>query len=73
MVVDVNCDAADVAHADSVTQAVRNVPGVDVRRVSDRTFLIHLGGKLEVTPTVSLKNRDDLSRAYTGSSNLGGK
>ncbi len=51
MVVDVTCDAADVAHADSITQAVRNVPGVDVRRVSDRTFLIHLGGKLEVTPT----------------------
>ncbi len=52
MVVDVTCDAADVAHADSITQAVRNVPGMDVRRVSDRTFLIHLGGKLEVTPTV---------------------
>ncbi len=65
MVVDVTCDAADVAHAEAITQAVRDVPGVDVRRVSDRTFLIHLGGKLEVTPTVSLKNRDDLSRAYT--------
>src|SRR5699024_2527248 len=35
------------------------------RKVSDRTFLIHLGGKLEVSPKVALRNRDDLSRAYT--------
>ncbi|WP_442940086.1 NAD(P)-dependent malic enzyme [Nocardioides sp. B-3] len=39
--------------------------GVSVRKVSDRTFLMHLGGKLEVVPKVPLKNRDDLSRAYT--------
>jgi malate dehydrogenase (oxaloacetate-decarboxylating) len=36
-----------------------------VRKVSDRTFLMHLGGKIEVTPKVELKHRDDLSRAYT--------
>jgi malate dehydrogenase (oxaloacetate-decarboxylating) len=36
-----------------------------VRKVSDRTFLMHLGGKLEVTPKVQLRHRDDLSRAYT--------
>ncbi len=36
-----------------------------VRKVSDRTFLVHLGGKLEVHSKVSLRNRDDLSRAYT--------
>jgi malate dehydrogenase (oxaloacetate-decarboxylating) len=41
------------------------VPGVTVRKVSDRTFLLHLGGKLEVAPKVRLKHRDDLSRAYT--------
>jgi len=35
-----------------------------VRKVSDRTFLMHLGGKIEVTPKVELKHRDDLSRAY---------
>ncbi len=39
--------------------------GFTVRKVSDRTFLIHLGGKIEVTPKVSLRTRDDLSRAYT--------
>jgi malate dehydrogenase (oxaloacetate-decarboxylating) len=38
---------------------------VSVRKVSDRTFLMHLGGKIEVTSKVSLRNRDDLSRAYT--------
>ena len=40
-------------------------PGCSVRKVSDRTFLLHLGGKLEVVPKVPLKHRDDLSRAYT--------
>jgi malate dehydrogenase (oxaloacetate-decarboxylating) len=38
---------------------------VSVRKVSDRTFLIHLGGKIEIAPKVQLRNRDDLSRAYT--------
>ncbi len=36
-----------------------------VRKVSDRTFLMHLGGKLSVEPKVQLRNRDDPSRAYT--------
>ena len=65
LVVDVTCDAADVEHAETITKALAAVPGVDVRKVSDRTFLMHLGGKLEVTPKVQLKHRDDLSRAYT--------
>jgi malate dehydrogenase (oxaloacetate-decarboxylating) len=39
--------------------------GVEVRKVSDRTFLVHLGGKLEVNPKISLRTRDDMSRAYT--------
>ena len=65
LVVDVTGDAIDSDHAVAITAAVEQIPGVTVRNVSDRTFLIHLGGKLSVTPTVSLKNRDDLSRAYT--------
>ncbi len=36
-----------------------------MRKVSDRTFLLHLGGKIEVTSKVALRNRDELSRAYT--------
>ena len=65
MVVDVTCDASDSAHAEQIATAIADVPGVEVRKVSDRTFLLHLGGKLEVVPKVPLKHRDDLSRAYT--------
>ncbi len=65
IVVDVSCDASDADHADAISAAIDALPGVQVRKVSDRTFLLHLGGKLEVVPTVPLKHRDDLSRAYT--------
>ncbi len=65
MVVDVTCDTSDSDHADRVTAAIAAVPGAHVRKVSDRTFLLHLGGKLEVRPKVPLRTRDDLSRAYT--------
>ena len=65
IVVDVTCDATDATHADQVTQSIADLPGVRVRKVSDRTFLLHLGGKIEVVPKVPLKHRDDLSRAYT--------
>jgi malate dehydrogenase (oxaloacetate-decarboxylating) len=65
IVVDVTCNASDGAHAEAITEAVAAVPGVLVRKVSDRTFLMHLGGKLEVTSKVQLRHRDDLSRAYT--------
>jgi len=65
IVVDVTCNAVDGTHADQVTASISALPGVTVRKVSDRTFLLHLGGKLEVVPTVPLKHRDDLSRAYT--------
>jgi malate dehydrogenase (oxaloacetate-decarboxylating) len=65
LVVDVTCNASDAEHADAIVDELARVPGVTVRKVSDRTFLMHLGGKLEVNPRVPLKNRDDLSRAYT--------
>ena len=65
MVVDVTCDTSGEEHADVITRAIAQIPGATVRKVSDRTFLMHLGGKIEVTPKVPLKHRDDLSRAYT--------
>jgi len=65
LVVDVTCNASDVTHGETITAALAELPGVEVDKVSDRTFLMHLGGKLEVTPKVPLKHRDDLSRAYT--------
>ena len=65
MVVDVTCDTSNEEHAELITKAIAEIPGAVVRKVSDRTFLMHLGGKIEVTPKVPLKHRDDLSRAYT--------
>jgi len=65
LVVDVTCNTTDDAHAARVKDALNALDGVTVRKVSDRTFLMHLGGKLEVVPKVALRNRDDLSRAYT--------
>ncbi|RZQ61807.1 NAD-dependent malic enzyme [Amycolatopsis suaedae] len=65
IVVDISANVLSANHAEDITQALDALPGVRVRKVSDRTFLIHLGGKLEVNPKVALRNRDDLSRAYT--------
>ncbi|MGX7825543.1 NAD-dependent malic enzyme [Actinokineospora sp. 24-640] len=65
VVIDITCNALSADHARDITEALRALPGVDVRKVSDRTFLVHLGGKIEVTAKVALRNRDDLSRAYT--------
>ena len=65
VVVDITCDTIDADHADRVAQAISEVPELKVRKVSDRTFLIHLGGKIEVHSKVQIKTRDDLSRAYT--------
>ena len=65
LVVDLTCNAVDARHADAITKAVGAIPGADVHAVSDRTFLLHLGGKLEVASKVPLRTRDDLSMAYT--------
>ena len=62
---DVTILAEDEAHVERVVAAVNAVEGVEVQAVSDRTFLIHLGGKLEMHSRVPLKTRDDLSMAYT--------
>lgn len=65
IVVDVTCNTVDEEHAEKISEVINARPGMSVRKVSDRTFLLHLGGKLSVEPKVPLKNRDDLSRAYT--------
>ena len=65
LVLDVTTNARDVEHASGITDAVRSVEGVNVHHTSDRTFLIHLGGKLEVRSRIRLRNRDQLSMAYT--------
>jgi malate dehydrogenase (oxaloacetate-decarboxylating) len=65
VVIDITCDTVDADHAQEIHNALSAHDGLTVRKVSDRTFLLHLGGKIEVTSKVPLKTRDDLSRAYT--------
>jgi malate dehydrogenase (oxaloacetate-decarboxylating) len=65
VVIDVTCDAIDADHAERITASIASHPELNVRKVSDRTFLLHLGGKIEIQSKVPLKTRDDLSRAYT--------
>ena len=54
-----------VDHGEEIVEALGKVKGVEVIHHSDRTFLMHLGGKIEVTSRQTLKTRDDLSMAYT--------
>ena len=62
---DITVNAASESHDQEIIRAVRDIDGVDVVNVSDRTFLIHLGGKIEVVSKIPLKTRSDLSMAYT--------
>ncbi len=63
--VDLTCAARDSDHSAELVEALRAMPGVDIGKVSDRTFLVHLGGKLSVESKVPIRNRDDLSLVYT--------
>jgi len=62
---DVTVSASNDEHLHRIAAAARAVDGVEVLRVSDRTFLMHLGGKIEIHSKIPLKTRDDLSMAYT--------
>lgn len=62
---DVSVAAASSQHGEEIVAAVRALAGVEVMHVSDRTFLMHLGGKIEVVSKLPLKTRDDLAMAYT--------
>jgi malate dehydrogenase (oxaloacetate-decarboxylating) len=62
---DLSFKARDEAHGQKIVESIRKVSGVKVIHVSDRTFLMHLGGKIEVNGKMAVKTRDDLSMAYT--------
>ncbi|OGL17269.1 MAG: malate dehydrogenase [Candidatus Rokubacteria bacterium RIFCSPLOWO2_12_FULL_69_21] len=62
---DITFKARDDKHGTQVVDRLRAVSGVRVVNVSDRTFLMHLGGKIEVRGKMAVKTRDDLSMAYT--------
>jgi malate dehydrogenase (oxaloacetate-decarboxylating) len=55
-------DTIDIA---KITETIKKLQGVVLVNVSDRTFLLHLGGKIEIKPKTPIQNRDDLSRVYT--------
>ncbi|MBI1963753.1 MAG: NAD-dependent malic enzyme [Candidatus Rokubacteria bacterium] len=62
---DISFKARDERHGQQIVERVRPLSGVKVVNVSDRTFLMHLGGKIEVRGKMAVKTRDDLSMAYT--------
>ncbi|CAN5271540.1 malate oxidoreductase [soil metagenome] len=62
---DVTVNARDSEHGQKIVDDVGNLPEVRVINVSDRTFLVHLGGKIEVNPRLQIRTRDDLSMVYT--------
>lgn len=62
---DVTIRARDVSHQEQIVAALRRLPGVRISNVSDRVFLLHLGGKIAIQNKVPLTTRDALSMAYT--------
>ena len=62
---DVTARARGIEHAQEIIGAMKEIPGVKVVNVSDRTFLMHLGGKIEIRNKIPVKTRNDLSMAYT--------
>jgi malate dehydrogenase (oxaloacetate-decarboxylating) len=62
---DITVAARDDMHGREIVERLRSVDGVTIRSVADPVFLMHLGGKIEVTPRVPIKTRSDLSMAYT--------
>ncbi len=63
--IDLTVATSDTEHADQVVAALRAIGDADVKKVSDRTFLMHLGGVIEVATKHPLRTRDDLSMIYT--------
>ncbi len=62
---DITVNTISSEHGEKIIEAVKNIDGIEVLNVSDLTFLMHLGGKIEVVSKMPLKTRADLSMAYT--------
>ncbi len=62
---DLTVAVRDEAHGESIVADLNTLEKISVLHVSDRTFLMHLGGKIRITNKVPLATRDDLSMAYT--------
>ena len=62
---DISVDAASTEHAETIVQAVRELPDIQVLDVYDRTFNLHRGGKISIVSRIPLKSVSDLAMAYT--------
>jgi malate dehydrogenase (oxaloacetate-decarboxylating) len=62
---DFTVNARDEAHEKNIVEIVKRIKGVRVIHVTDRTFLQHHGGKIEIQNKIPVRNRNDLSRVYT--------
>ncbi len=62
---DITVNARDEEHEKEIARSVKNIQGVKIIRVMDRTFFAHQGGKIEIHNKMPLRNRDDLSKVYT--------
>jgi malate dehydrogenase (oxaloacetate-decarboxylating) len=62
---DLTVSARDDEHCKAIVDAVRKIRGIVVHNVSDRVFLLHLGGKIQIQNKVPVNTRDSLSMAYT--------
>ncbi|HIL17347.1 MAG TPA: ACT domain-containing protein [Deltaproteobacteria bacterium] len=65
LVRDISILTRNVEHGEEIVAALKKVPSVEYLHHSDRVFLAHLRGKMEVQSRIPLKTRDDLSIAYT--------
>lgn len=62
---DITVDAASTEHAETIVQAVKDLPHIKVLDVYDRTFTLHRGGKISVVSKIPLRGQADLAMAYT--------
>ena len=65
LVRDISIFSNDPDHSDKIVESIKKTPGVEFVNFSDRTFLVHLGGKISIRNRIPVKTRDDLSMAYT--------
>ncbi|WEG12886.1 NAD-dependent malic enzyme [Pullulanibacillus sp. KACC 23026] len=62
---DITINAQGLKHSQLLGNLISQLKGVKVLQISDRTFLMHLGGKIETALKTKIKNREDLARVYT--------
>jgi malate dehydrogenase (oxaloacetate-decarboxylating) len=62
---DIIVSVADIPMGERVVEELKQIKGVNVLQVTDRTFMVHQGGKIEIKNKIPLSSREDLSMAYT--------